>query len=78
MFQIPAKLKCPITAFYEAEEDSFGVKVEDVETWEKFSLNDKFDCIPIHGPHLFLLEQHNEAELLEQIKDTIKQDLSKK
>jgi surfactin synthase thioesterase subunit len=44
----PPVLACPISAYYEAEDDSYGLQVEHVETWEQFS--DKkaaFECTPV-------------------------------
>ncbi len=51
----PAKLQCPISAFYEAEDDSFGLRVEHVETWSDFSEKTAaFECTPIVSKFDFL------------------------
>jgi len=47
-----------------------------VETWQQFT--DKtaaFECTPIYGPHLFLMEEHNQIELTDMIKEQIARDL---
>ena len=65
----PEPLKCPLIAFYEAEDDSF-LTVDDVEPWIDFTQQrDAFECIPVYGPHLFLLEKYNETELVDMIKE---------
>ena len=62
----PPKLVCPVTAFFEAEDETH-LTMEDVEPWANVSAVPDFDLIPIYGPHLFLLEEHNESELVDHI-----------
>jgi surfactin synthase thioesterase subunit len=72
MKEVPPLLECPITAWYEAEDETF-VTVEQVEPWEQFSVRkDEFECLPIYGPHLFLLEEHNESELCDAILEYVR------
>ena len=62
----PPKLECPVTAFFEAEDETH-LTMEDVEPWANVSAVADFDLIPIYGPHLFLLEENNESELVDHI-----------
>ena len=64
------RLACPITAYFETEDDAFGLVMERVETWEAFT-DGPFECLPVHGPHLFLLPNHNEIELTDMIAESI-------
>ena len=66
----PPKLKCRVTAFYEAEDESVLI-ADDVEPWANVSACTEFDCQPIYGPHLFLLAEHNEIELTDYLNEYI-------
>lgn len=68
----PPVLNVPITAFYEAEDETL-LTVDEVETWERFTAHRPFECIPIYGPHLFCLPEHNEDELAEHLNERIAQ-----
>ena len=68
------KLTARITAFYEAEDESF-LTVDDVEPWQEMSAHAEFDCIPIYGSHLFCLPEENEDELVDYILEYMRSEL---
>ena len=65
----PPKLRVPVTAFYEAEDESFVTDTQ-AARWEDVT-EGPFELVPVYGPHLFLKPEHNETELCDMILERI-------